>query len=416
MRKLILVLTVLSLTLSISAMPSAKSIFFADSYMLRATGVEANYWNPARLQKGERTEYWLPGVNSAVAISNNALDLDTYNYFVSRDTLFSADKERLLRDVKGKLAVNGEASISIYGYTMSNAALSISSRVFAKAKAQEDILRLALYGNTEDHYRFTRNSNNVSGMAYTDVTYGIGGYNLPFMPAGTPLIKVGGSLSALIGMANLETNQFLAEISTDAEGGVNARQNTIIRSSTYGFGFKGMLSMYSQIMPQWEAGLSLDNIGGNILWRGSNEERHFSLAIDSVFVASIDDDIYTLEEETIEIDPYGTSLPMELRLASKYDLGPVDVSADWVQGFKESAVTSDTGRLSMAAEAHPWSFMPVSFGLSFPNSKIPLKASYSIGLRSRVSEFGIAVQSYNSIFPGYKSKGVSLATSLRLRF
>ena len=127
-------------------------------------------------------------------------------------------------------------------------------------------------------------------------------------------------------------------------------------------------------------------------------------------------DIYTLEEETIEIDPYGTSLPMELRLASKYDLGPVDVSADWVQGFKESAVTSDTGRLSMAAEAHPWSFMPVSFGLSFPNSKIPLKASYSIGLRSRVSEFGIAVQSYNSIFPGYKSKGVSLATSLRLRF
>ncbi|MDD4806635.1 MAG: hypothetical protein PHO35_07630, partial [Candidatus Cloacimonetes bacterium] len=142
MRKLILVLTVLSLTVSIAAMPSAKSIFYADSYMLRATGVEANYWNPARLQKGERTEYWLPGVNSAVAISNNALDLDTYNFFVSRDTLFSADKERLLRDVKGKLAVNGEASISIYGYTMSNAALSISSRVFAKAKAQEDILRL----------------------------------------------------------------------------------------------------------------------------------------------------------------------------------------------------------------------------------------------------------------------------------
>ncbi|MDD4278011.1 MAG: hypothetical protein PHT37_09005, partial [Candidatus Cloacimonetes bacterium] len=60
------------------AMPTAKSIFYADSYMLRAYGVEANYWNPAKLSKDGRTEIWLPLSNTAIYASNNSLDLDTY--------------------------------------------------------------------------------------------------------------------------------------------------------------------------------------------------------------------------------------------------------------------------------------------------------------------------------------------------
>lgn len=416
MKKLALLLSFSLLCAVLLAMPSAKSIFFADSYMLRAEGVEANYWNPARLRSTIETDLWLPALNSAVSISNNALDLDTYNYFVSRDTLFANDKERLLRDVKGKLSATSEASISIFGFTLGNTALSSSSRIFAKAEAQEDILRLALYGNTEDSYSFNKSCNNVSAMAYTDITYGVGDFTLPFMPVGAPVIKAGASVSALLGMANLSTEHFTAEFSTDIESGTNAQQEAVMRSSEFGTGFKSMLGLYSNITPQWQAGLTLDNIFGNIIWLGSNQQRHYRIEIDSLFAASIEDDFYTETNETEKIDAYSTSLPMELRLATKYNLGYMDISADWVQGFKESTVTSATGKLSLAAGMRPLPFLPLSFGVSLGNSHTPLKTSFSIGISSKWQDFAIAVQSYDSLIPGYKSKGVSVASSMRFWF
>jgi hypothetical protein len=415
--KKLLILCILSLAMTLlMAMPTAKSIFYADSYMLRSQGVEANYWNPARLQVSQFTDLWLPGVNSAITVSNNALDLDTYNYFVTRDTLLTADKERLLRDVKGKLSAASEASISHFGFTIGNTALSSSTRFFAKANAQEDILRLALYGNVENSYSFSRASNNVSALAYSDISYGAGDFSLPFLPDKVPAIKAGFSVSLLVGLANLSTEHFSATLSTDEDGGTSAHQEMVLRSSTFGTGFKAMLGMYSELLPGLEAGLTVDNLFGGIRWLGANEERRYSFAIDSLFAASIQDDFYSQTQSTEDIDSYGTYLPPELRLAAKYNLGFMDVSADWVQGFEESAVTSSRGRLSCAAGISPLPFLPLSFGIAFPNSVSPLKTSYSIGIYSKLHELAIAVQTYNSILPGYKSKGVSLATSLRFWF
>lgn len=415
--KKLLILALFGLGLSLMlAMPTAKSIFFADSYMLRSQGVEANYWNPARLKVSSFTDIWLPGVNSAITASNNALDLDTYNYFVTRDTLHVADKERLLRDVKGKLSASSEASVSHFGFTIGNTALSSSTRFFAKAEAQEDILRLALYGNILDSYSFSKASNNVSALAYSDLSYGAGDFSVPFLPDGMPEIKAGFSVSLLVGLANLSTEHFSASLSTDEDGGTSARQEMVLRSSTFGTGFKSMLGLYSELMPGLEAGLTVDNLFGGIRWLGTNEERSYHITIDSLFAASIQDDFYTQSQSTEEISAYSTALLPELRLAAKYDLGFMDVSADWVQGFEESAVTSSRGRLSCAAGISPVPFLPLSFGIAFPNSVSPLKTSYSIGIHSKLHELAIAVQTYNSILPGYKSKGVSLATSLRFWF
>ncbi|MDD2544010.1 MAG: DUF5723 family protein [Candidatus Cloacimonetes bacterium] len=416
MKKLILLLLLGWLCSLAFAMTTAKSLFYADSYMLRAEGVEASYWNPARLRSSRATDLWLPGLNSAVSVSNNALDLDTYNYFVSRDTLHAVDKEHILRNVKGKLSLSAESSISIFGFTMGNTALSSSTRIFAKSEAQEDILRLALYGNTEDSYSFNKASNNVSATAYSDISYGFGDLKVPFIPPELPEIKAGFSVSALIGLGDIQTRHFTSEFSTDPQSGTNASLEAVIRSSNGGIGFKSMLGLYSKVTPQMELGLTLDNIFGNIVWLGAREEREYQVKIDSLFVTNFDDDFYDQTDETRDIDSYSSTLPMELRLAGKYDLGFMDLSADWVQGFKESAVTNATGRLSIAAGLKPLPFLPLGFGISLPNSQTPLKTSYSIGISSKMHEFAIAVQSYNSLIPGYKSKGVSVGTSMRFWF
>lgn len=411
-----LLLLLLLCTTVLMAIPSAESIFYADSYMLRAHGVQANYWNPARLQKIQHTELWLPALNAAVVVSNNAIDLDTYNYFVARDTLFAVDKERLLRHVKGEVSGSTEGSISILGFTIGNTALSSSTRFFVKASAKEDILRLALYGNTEDSYSFERSTNNISGMGYTDITYGAGDFAIPFLPERIPPIKVGFAISALAGLANLSTQHFSAGFSTDLESGTNAHMEMVLRSSTFGLGSKVLLGMYSEILPAWEMGITLDNIGGNIRWLGSNQERTYRFAVDSLYAASVDEDFYTQSDEAKDIDAYSTALPMELRLAAKYSLSFMDLSADWVQGFRDSAISSATGRLSCASSVYLLPILPLSVGIAFPNSSTPLKISYSIGIRSKLQELSIAVQSYDSILPGYKSKGVSLATSMRFWF
>ncbi|NLK49293.1 MAG: hypothetical protein GX294_01440 [Candidatus Cloacimonetes bacterium] len=79
-------------------------IFFADSYMLRARGVEANYWNPALLNR--MGELWLPALNTGISINNNALDLKYYNHIMDNKEISESDKEELLSRMDGSLRFN----------------------------------------------------------------------------------------------------------------------------------------------------------------------------------------------------------------------------------------------------------------------------------------------------------------------
>jgi hypothetical protein len=173
-------------------------------------------------------------------------------------------------------------------------------------------------------------------------------------------------------------------------------------------GLKGMLGVYSEITPELEAGITLDNIAGFIRWSLKSQLDSYHFSADSVFVANIDEDFYLQETESRNIKPFTTTLPPELRLAALYKHKYAAVSADWVHGFKETASTSAIGTLSLGASFLPYKAVGLSWGISLPNSHNPLKVSYGIEFKTRISDFGLAVQSYDSVLPGYKSKGVSL--------
>lgn len=416
MRKLLILLCFCLGLASLLAMPSSKSIFYADSYMLRAYGIEANYWNPAKLSKEGRTEVWLPLVNTGVYAANTSFDLDTYNFFVTRDTLFTADKEKLLSKIDGSLRFNSGGSTSIFGITMGNVALSASAKYYVKGAFAKDYLEILLYGNTEDSYEFMKSDTNFSALAYSDLTYGLGGINLPFIPEPVPAIKAGFAVSLLTGLYSLDTQEYNGYIINDPEDGISALQEVKLRDGAGGIGLKGMLGIYSEITPEFEAGITLDNIAGFIRWglRRQMETYHFSA--DSVFVSNIEDDFYLQEQDSYKIDPFTTTLPPELRLAAMYKHKYAVVSADWVHGFKETASTSAIGTLSLAASFLPLKAVGLSWGLAFPNSFNPLKVSYGIDFKGRVSDLGLAIQTYDSLLPGYKSKGVSLGLSMSLGF
>ena len=416
MKKLI-IFTILYLCLSsLMAMNTAKSIFFADSYMLRAHGVEANYWNPAKLSPETGMDIWLPLSNFGIFVANNALDLDTYNYVVTRDTLFAAEKERILGSMDGALRLSSGGNMSVFGVTLGPSAISSSVNFYAKGAISEKFIRLALYGNSEDEYIFYESNNNASSIAYTDFTYGMGNIRIPGIPEAYPQVMAGFSASLLAGLYSVNTQNYEGYFNTDIDTGANFHQRADLRIGFGGVGFKSMLGFYSEITPYLEAGITLDNLFGAINWNLNTEMYSFYATADSVYAANLEEDILDYDDTNEEIDSFTTTLPPEMRMAVMYKHKYAVVSMDWVQGFRESAVTNATGRLSFAASFLPTPMLPLSFGISLPSSRIPLKVSYGIGLKIKRTELGMAVQSYDSIIPGSKSKGISFATNLRLGF
>ena len=86
MKHLALALCLLACLSSLTAFGTGKSILFSDSYMLRAQGIDAVYYNPALISEAY-TDVSLPIVNTGIFIANNSISLDTYNYVMKRDYL-----------------------------------------------------------------------------------------------------------------------------------------------------------------------------------------------------------------------------------------------------------------------------------------------------------------------------------------
>jgi hypothetical protein len=416
MKKIILLTLLALLCFSLFAVPTAKSLFFADSYMLRANGVEALYWNPAKLAIHQHIDLWLPALNSGIQISNNSLDLDTYNYFVTQDTLSTQDKELILNKIDGSISVDGSASVSVFGITLGNTAISSSAHMYGKGELSKDFLLLAFYGNTEEEYVFTKANNNASLISYVDLTYGAGDFKIPFIPENYPQIKAGFAASLLAGVQSIDTQEFDLHFSSTMEEGANLHSEVLLRSGVGGMGFKGLLGMYSEITPWLEAGITVDNVLGAINWNIANEVRRFSASADSVYISNIEEDIVQTSNEKEKIGSFTTKLGTEMRLAALYKHPIVTVSADWVQGFSESTVSSKVGRLSLGAGFLPVPYLPVSVGISLPNSRHPVKVSYGVGIKSKGNEFNLALQSFDSLVPGYKSKGFSFGVATRIWF
>ncbi len=416
MKKLIIFAAIVCCFASLGALSTARSIFFADSYMLRASGIEANYWNPAKLSRSSPKEIWVPLSDFGIFVANNSMNLDTYNFVVSRDTLQTADKERILRDMDGALRISGGGNMSLFGFSWGNQAISSSMNAYAKGAISEKFLRLALYGNLEDEYIFYESNNNASSIAFTDITYGMGDILIPWIPEDLPQVKAGFSASFLAGLYNVSTQDYEGYFTSDLDSGASFHQQINARVGLGGFGFKSMLGVHSEITDYLEAGITLDNIFGMISWQMHNELFGFYATADSVYAANVDEDIVDYDDFSEEIDSFSSSLAPELRMAVMYKHRYGSLSMDWVQGFRESSVTNATGRLSFGASVLPTPMIPLSLGVSLGSSRVPLKVSYGIGLRIKHTEFGMALQSFDSIIPGSSSKGVAFATSMRIGF
>ncbi|PKN78785.1 MAG: hypothetical protein CVU48_07240 [Candidatus Cloacimonetes bacterium HGW-Cloacimonetes-1] len=407
---LIILLTV---AVNLCALPTGKSSLFADSYMLRAHGPEAAYWNPALISP-VYSEFLVPFANTSIYVANNSLNLRTYNSLMSDQYISDSDKRDLLDMIKGRLTVNSELHTSLFGFTNNNMSFSSAIHFYGNASISEKYIDLALNGNSEDEYFFNKGNNNAAEMSFIDLTMGMGNFVLPETYAQIPPINYGFSISLLTGITDTSTKSYSGYFSSTSDG-MYANQDIQLKNSVGGIGFKSMLGFVAEPLPKLKAGMTIDNIFGFINWNLNTEQINYSIAVDSVYVSDLQDDFYTEYRSTEDIKSYTTAIPPELRLSTLYSFQTVNVSLDWVQGFGSSPMTSKIGRLALGTEYFPYPMLPLNFGLSLGNRDHPWRASYGIGFKSRITEFGIGLMSFKSLIPGYSSKGVSISTYMSVK-
>lgn len=426
MKKLLFItLLLMAAALSPATMFTSRSLSFADSYMMRARGSDANYWNPALLNK-EYRNISLPALNNAIMLGNNSIDLDLYEFIVNEEYLEDEDKQRILDAIDDRIAFSLASNVGIFGFTIGRMALSSTAHVAAKSALDEDYLELLLYGNGSVDstnvdsslvYEFTKDDNYLEAQSYVDLTFGMGDIRLPLTDELAP-IRFGFSASLLAGAGEAYTEEFDGVFFASLDEGLNLNQTIRVRTGLGGIGFKGMLGAAWDPLENLSTGITLDNVLGFINWQMECTEYSYEIDADSVYVADLEEDLSDIFPEDYtetEIDSYTTKLPMEMRLAALYKFPWVSLSADLVKGFGNSPDVSEDPRFAFAAEFTPLAVLPIQIGFATGNDVYPWRASYGIGLSFKAVEFGIGLQSIESILPGMTSKGVSVASYLNLR-
>ncbi len=418
MKKLIFLAALLAcLTLLPATTFTSKSLLFSDSFMLRARGCDANYWNPALLN-AEDGDIWLPGLNLGVFTGNNSIDVNLYNFVTTEDYLDDAEKQRILDAIDERVAASAGGQAALFGFTMGNVALSSSVHLYTKTAFDEQYLELLLYGNGDgsEVFEFSQEDNYAEGLSYLDLTVGVGDIRIP-LPESIPDIDFGFAVSALGGIGTTSTELFEGHLSANLDG-LSVRQDLTQLAGAGGWGAKGMLGLHSEPLKNLHVGATLDNILGFIKWGLVREEFSYHFEADSLYALDLLDGtegLYTQSYEQNKAEPFTTQLPLEMRLAAMYSTKQISLSADYIQGFGDSAETSRQARFALGAELRPIPILSVFLGYGSPNESYPWRTSFGLGLNFKVIEFGLGLQSIEQFYPGYSSKGIAVATFFNIR-
>lgn len=400
---------------SVIAVTTAGALPYAGSFLLRAQGSEALYWNPANVSSGYQ-DVILPGMNLVFSADNNSFDLDTYNYISGR-YLSEADKLSIIKKVDNSLKVKSKAGVMLLGLTLGRVAFSTAMHGYGNLNLSKDYLQLVLFGNEEENYHFTKTDNQINAISYQDVSIGFGSLELsPII--GTlklPTTYWGVTGSALLGYGIAETASYQGLLHTGLDG-VTATQELQIKAGVGGIGGKLMLGMRMQPLTHLTVGASLDNIMGHITWIGKKNMYTYAVRVDSIYVADLEEDYYDQDEYSESMSDFTTKLPPEIRLGALYGSSKANISVDWVQAWAGSQLTDGTGELSWAAEVNPIQSLLLVTGIKFGNADQPWLCSYGIGFRGPNLDGMFGCQAFGSLLPGYRSKGVAVSASFKIHY
>ena len=424
MKKITVLLSLIILVVSLNAYTNASSMGLADSYSLRANGIEAGYWNPANLYDSQNKGYELYLLNAGLSLSSNLLSISLYNE-INGDTLTIAKRKNILSKFENSLQVNANLHYSLLGYSYNQHSISIGLSATALGKISKKYLNLLLLGNTETYdktYTFTKKNNGLRVLSYADLTYATSTKILSdIIPSldyvkWLPDVKIGYSLSGLIGISEADITKYDSHFSTNDSTGIHLDQEIKGRYGLGGYGMKIKLGLESEVYDNLKVGLTFDNLIGFIKWIGKTEAAEFKVSTDSIFIADLGDNFITQSDTSYTIGSYETTLPTIFHFGALYNYDKASFSLDWEQNLSSGIIYSTEPEVSLGSQYYVLPYLPLRLGFAFGNINRNHKFTYGIGYESNKFSINIGLESVSQIIPNSDSKNLSFGITSKLKW
>lgn len=391
---------------------------FSGSYLLRANGVDAIYWNPANLDiQGYHGDIEFLSLSSS--IMNNSIDTNLYNDLMV-DSLNQKIKNKLIESCREGILLSSNNQMILLAYTKNNIGLSLGSSLYTFGKLDHKIIELLFEGNEYDKsYKFTHKNTKFDILAVSDLSMSYGGLVLndiaPDFFNNIPKIKYGMTGSILFGSS--AKSKSISGYLKSSDEGLEINQQMIYDTGN-GYGFKGLLGLSSKVydknLHQISVGLSLDNLFSFFKSIRDCERNEMSVEAQDIYLVDFEDDLYTKTDSSYSISSSSYRFPFKYSIAFLYEYKKYNLSLDITELSKESAFGSDHIQTSIGTEYPLGKGFFCQAGLSLVKSH-PITIAYGLEYQGRQWNSGIGFQQYDAII-GPASKGFSFSYFVRYRY
>lgn len=396
--------------LGASASFSGRSMGMGGAYTQAARGVESAFWNPANLGFSKNNEKDLMALSAGFNAYNNALTLDQYNQYNGK-FLTSQDKENILGSIpQDGLNAAMEASVLGLGLSWGNFALTISGKGTSDLLLPKDPIEVLFFGNEiNDTILF----NDSDGEAFASLDVGLS-HGRTVWSKGEREVLCGITVRYVKGLFYQKVVESQGEIFA-LETGVTGGGDFAVHSANGGNGYGVDIGVAYQYNTNWNFGLTLDNLIGNIRWNKDTEENGYTLEIDSLLAEDFDSDSLVVDESyTQTIDPFSTAIPLVVRLGAAYHGERSLITFDLRGAFKQGMGIYKKLRASLGAEYIISRFLALRAGLSLGGNE-GITVANGVGFKAGFYRLDIGMAMQKGLWPT-KSKGITLAISNGFRF
>lgn len=409
-------------TVNAIAQPISNPTSFAlgDAYITKASGVQALYWNPAKLGIIENP-FTISLLQSNFSVYNNAFSLAYYNDITGK-YLSEDDKKELLDKIpESGFELNGNFGTFIPCLALSykNYAIAFSIIGAGYGNFSKNYFDLLLNGNEwETVYDFK--DNDAEAALFGEIKLGYGKeLNIEKLKEffvikdSIPPIYAGLNLGILHGYNYAEITNFEGHLYTK-DTGFFVDNNIEYRTCAGGNGLRFDVGLFSQITHNISIGLTVNNIFGFIHWNKDCKSNINRFYADSIMVSELEDSLFTSIDTSYSINSFTQKIPISMRLGSSYKYKKIEMYFEYVQGFKNSILTSTQPKFSIGCEYFVHKNIPIRIGFGIGGNE-PWHFSYGIAFEKSRFEIGFAFRYYKAFLPNY-SQGVAFSFGSMLKF
>lgn len=410
------VLFSLSLLLAIdgnaqSGVSNARSVGMGGAYTALARGVEAPSWNPANLGLSGKRVYHLNLFSLGIGIHNNSFTKKQYELY-NGSYLTEQDKQDILNAIPAEgMGFDLNSEIQAFGINIGPLAFTASGYAVSDFRLSRDIADLVLNGN---QYERAYDIGDTDGEGWGVSSFALSG-GFPIYKQGDREVAVGLSVKYLLGFAYGNVAEASSQFSTDIDG-MHGAGRLMVDNALGGSGFGFDVGVAANLNSRWTASLALNNVVNSLKWNKDTKRFIYTFTADSVTVQGIDDSdidsVLVHSDEEIDIEPFSSSLPKQMRFGVARSSKRFTVAVDYVQGLGNGPTVSTKPMIALGTELRPIGFLPLRAGLAV-GGRNGLSSAIGFAFDFSLFSWDFAIASRDGMFSG---KGAAFAFNWMFRF